>query len=74
MQISVPTGTNLINIQINSQKKKMKVTTFDRVAESVALTAGVLNKADSVFPHQRHEIEKRLRLKHGAFSRMKKGN
>lgn len=52
----------------------MEVTTFDRVAESVALTTRVLKKADSVFPHQRHEIEKRLKLKHGAFSRMKKGN
>jgi hypothetical protein len=52
----------------------MKVLTFDRVAESKALTTSVLMKADSVFPHQRHEIEKRLKLKHGAFSRMKKGS
>lgn len=52
----------------------IKVATFDRVAESLALTAKVLRKADSVFPHQRHDIEKRLKLKHGAFSRLKRGN
>lgn len=52
----------------------METIVFDRVAESVALTTMVLRKADSVFPHRRHEIEKRLKLKHGAFSRMKKGN
>ena len=52
----------------------MKVIAFDRAAESVTLTARVLRKADSVFPHQRHDIEKRLKLKHGAFSRMKKGS
>jgi hypothetical protein len=46
----------------------MEVKTFDRVAESLTLTA------DSVFPHQRHDIEKRLKLKHGAFSRLKRGS
>lgn len=51
----------------------MVFTTFDRVAESLALTTMVLKKADSVFPHQRHDIEKRLKLKHGVFSRLKKG-
>ena len=52
----------------------MEVTTFDRVAESLTLTTMVLKKADSVFPHQRHDIEKRLKLKHGAFSRLKRGS
>ena len=47
---------------------------FDRVEDSLYLTTLVLRKADSVFPHQRHEIEKRLKLQHGVFSRLKRGN
>ena len=52
----------------------MKATTFDRVEESLALTAMLLMKADSVFPHKKRDIERSLSLKNGAFSRMKKGN
>ena len=52
----------------------MDLKKIERVAESLALTTMVLKKADSVFPHQRHDIEKRLKLKHGAFSRLKKGS
>ena len=52
----------------------MKVATFDRVAEALALTTLLLMKADSVFPHQKRNIERSLSLKNGAFSRLKMGN
>jgi len=52
----------------------MEISSFDPVESSLSLTKLMLRKYDSVFPHQRHDLEKRLKLQHGVFSRIKKGN
>lgn len=52
----------------------MEINSSDLVEGSLSLTKLVLRKYDSIFPHQRHNLERRLKLQHGVFSRIKKGN
>ena len=52
----------------------MKVESFDKVKESLALTAMLLQKADSVFPHEKRNIERNLCVKNGVFARLKNSN
>lgn len=54
--------------------KKMKEESFDKVEESLALTAMLLQKADSVFPHEKRNIERNLCVKNGVFARLKNSN
>lgn len=52
----------------------MEVATFNKVKEALDLTTKLLMKADSVFPHEKRNIERNLCLKNGVFSRLKRGN
>ena len=52
----------------------MKEESFDKVEESLALTAMLLQKADSVFPHEKRNIERNLCVKNGVFARLKNSN
>ena len=52
----------------------MEVSSFNKVKEALDLTTKLLMKADSVFPHEKRNIERILSLKNGAFSRLKMGN
>ena len=52
----------------------MEVESFNKAKESLALTAMLLLKADSVFPHEKRSIERNLCLKNGVFARLKNSN